>query len=115
MERYDVVCSLGVLNLLKPTVIEKKITTVHGRAMVSGFTRLKWCVANSAISSGNNSLINSHKVIGVKLITNTNVVIADILLFKIDLMFSLLNRNDSASNSGTPITIIKWKILVPGP
>ena len=96
-------------------MIDKMITTVHGRAMVSGFTRLKWCVANSPISSGNNSLINSHKVIGVKLITNTNVVIADILLFKIDLMFSLLNRNDSASNSGMPITIMKWKILVPGP
>ena len=91
IERYDVICSLEVRDALKLLVIEKKIITVHGRAMVSGFTGLKWCVANNPRYSGNNSLINSHKVIGVKLITKTNVVIADILLFKIDLMFSLLN------------------------
>ena len=88
-------------------MIDKRIITVHGRAMVSGFTGLKWCVTNSPIYSGNNSLINSHKVIGVKLTTKTNVVIAEVLLFRIDLMFSLLNRNDSASNRGMPITIIK--------
>ena len=98
---------MEVLNLLRLLVIDKRIITVHGRAMVSGFTGLKWCVANTPICSGNNSLVNSHKVIGAKLITKTNVVIAEVLLFRIDLMFSLLNRNDSASNMGMPMTIIK--------
>ena len=100
-------CSLEVLDVVRLLVIDKRIITVHGRAMVSGFTGLKWCVANNPRYSGNNSLINSHKVIGVKLITKTNVVIAEVLLFRIDLMFSLLNRNDSASNMGMPMTIIK--------
>ena len=88
-------------------MIDKRIITVHGRAMVSGFTGLKWCVANNPIYSGNNSLINSHKVIGVKLITKTNVVIAEVLLFRIDLRFSLLNRNNRESIRGMPITIMK--------
>ena len=88
-------------------MIDKRIITVHGRAMVSGFSELKWCVADSPIYSGNNSLINSHKIIGVKLITKINVVIGEVLLFRINLMFSLLNRNDSESNRGMPITIIK--------
>ena len=93
--------------MLKPIVIEKKITTEHGRAIVSGFTGLKWCVANNPIYSGNNSLINSHKVIGVKLITKTNVVIAEVLPCRIYLMFSLLNRNNRESIKGMPITIMK--------